>query len=54
MRGSLILIVAIGALWVVDVMAFDSRYSGSVWQATKQQGQQLNYEVRRWLSRANF
>jgi hypothetical protein len=53
MRGFLILVVAIGAFWAIDVLAFDSRYSNAVWRETKYQAQQFNYEVKRWLNRGN-
>jgi len=49
MRGLLILIVAVGGL-AIDAVAFGGRYSDAAWQAAKYQGQQMNDEIRRWMS----
>jgi hypothetical protein len=54
MRNLLALIAAIGVLWAIDFVAFDARYSRAVWQGANFQGQKFNYEVQRWLKKANF
>jgi hypothetical protein len=48
------LILAIGALWAVDVIANDSRYSSNVWREASHQGQQFQQSVHRWLKKAGF
>jgi lysylphosphatidylglycerol synthetase-like protein (DUF2156 family) len=37
------------ALWLADVMFYDSRYSNQIWFELNQQAQKANYEVRRWV-----
>jgi hypothetical protein len=45
------LIVFIGALWVVDAIAFGGRYSAAVWQGANDQGQQVRYQVDSLISK---
>jgi hypothetical protein len=53
MRGFVILI-AICALWAVDRLAFESRYSEAIWHEAKHQGQLFNLEVACWVDKINF
>jgi hypothetical protein len=41
MRSFFGLILAIGALWALDVYAFDGHYSRAIWQEAQSQGQQF-------------
>ena len=54
MRIFLILVVAVGSLRAIDEFRLDSRYSRAVWQEANFQGQKFNYEMQRWLRKANF
>jgi hypothetical protein len=51
MRSFFVLILAIGALWAIDVFAFHGRYSQFIWQQAKFQGRQFEYQVNRTLDR---
>jgi hypothetical protein len=51
MRSFFVLILAIGALWAIDVFTFHGRYSQFIWQKAKFQGRQLEYQVNRTLDR---
>ena len=51
---SLLVLAAIGALWAIDVSAFNARYSSAVWQDVNSRGQQLNYEIQRRLKKLSF
>jgi hypothetical protein len=53
-RGFLISTMALGAVWVFDWLALESRYSRSVWREANYHGERFNYEVKRWLHRASF
>ena len=48
------LVAVISALWAIDVLAFNGRYSQAFWLQAYYQGQQFNYAVKRWLDHASF
>jgi hypothetical protein len=54
MRGFLLLISALGFLWLVDVLAFDARYSKRGWGEAKLRGHQFSFEVQRYLRKVDF
>lgn len=43
------LLLIVGVLWVIDLFAFNARYSAAIWQDVKIQGQQFSYNVEHWL-----
>ena len=45
------LLLLVGALWAVDAVAFDGRYSNAISQQAKYQGQMVRYEIRDWFTR---
>jgi hypothetical protein len=49
MRAVLFVAALIAAIWVIDAVVFDSRYSQVAWQETKNRAQQFNYDVRYYL-----
>ena len=51
MRAFIAILVVIGALWAIDVVTLDGRYSDPVWHAVKQQAHDLNDQISRWLSK---
>jgi hypothetical protein len=51
MRSFFTLLIAIGALWAIDVIALDSRYSEPLWRDVKHQAQNFNNEISRWLNK---
>jgi nitrate reductase NapE component len=48
-RGFLILIFLIGAVWAIDTVAYDGHYGRVAWMEAKHHGQKANHEVRTWL-----
>ena len=42
--------VVIGALWFLDVYAFNGRYSEAIWQDASAQGQRFSDQIQRWLN----
>ena len=52
MRAIFVLTVLIGVFWAIDTLAFDGRYTQTVWREAKYQGQQINYEIQYWLRKA--
>jgi hypothetical protein len=47
MRALTILIAAVCVSWVVDHFEFEGRYGSSIWRATQNKAEMLNYEVKR-------
>jgi hypothetical protein len=47
----LMVLMAIGALWGVDRLAFDGRYNDAFWREAKYQGELFNHEIGRWLDK---
>jgi hypothetical protein len=43
------LIVFIGALWLVDALAFGGRYRIAIQEQAIYQGQTVRYEIRDWF-----
>ena len=43
------LIVLIGALWLVDALAFGGRYGMAIQEQANYQGQTVRYEIRDWF-----
>ena len=54
MRNVLVLLLALGVLWSIDVLAFDGRTSTAVWEETGVQGQIVKNDVQRWLRKRGF
>ena len=54
MRGLFFLILIVGAFWILDMYAFNGRYSQAAWAEARSQGQQLQYEVRRLLDKTGL
>ncbi|HWM82069.1 MAG TPA: hypothetical protein VNQ56_08395 [Pseudolabrys sp.] len=51
MRGFIIIAIAIGAVWIVDRLALQSRYSNAVFREAQYQAQLFNIEIEHWLRR---
>jgi ABC-type xylose transport system permease subunit len=52
MRGLvLVILILTAALWAVDLLALESRYSAAIWRVAQSKGRLVNYEVQRWLAR---
>jgi hypothetical protein len=45
MRTFFVTAVVVAALWVLDVWAFESRYSKAVWAHATDQGTMFQYQV---------
>jgi hypothetical protein len=54
MRKLVILIFAIGTVWVIDQLAFERRYSDAAWREANYQGQLFNYKLKHWLRNAGL
>jgi hypothetical protein len=51
MRQLWTVLIVTCAAWAVDVLAFDGRYSRTIWQQAAYHGQQFGSDVKRWLDR---
>lgn len=49
MRTWLLMLLLVGAVWVLDEVAFDGRYSRAAWVEAKYRGQQFAHEVEYWF-----
>ena len=54
MRNVLALLLALSALWSIDVVVLDGRCSQAVWEETGVQGKILKNDVQRWLKQRGF
>jgi hypothetical protein len=53
-RGFLILVFLIGAVWAIDTFAFNGHYGRVAWMEAKYHGEKANNEVRNWLKKNGF
>jgi hypothetical protein len=51
MRAFVSMIVLGAALWAVDRIAFEGRYSNAIWREATNEGQRFNQEVNRWWNK---
>jgi hypothetical protein len=47
-------LVAMIAIWAIDTLAFESRFTQAAWQEAKYQGHQLNYYMGSKFKRAGL
>jgi hypothetical protein len=50
MRAASVLLLLVVALWAIDVFALRGRYTGGFNQVIEAQAQQVNGQIKRWLS----
>jgi hypothetical protein len=50
MRAASVLLILAVALWTIDVFALRGRYTGGFNQIIEAQAQQVNSQIKRWLS----
>jgi hypothetical protein len=49
MRILLFIVFCVAALWLSDVLFFESKYSNEIWNEMNQEARKINYEIQRWI-----
>jgi hypothetical protein len=53
MRVALVLLGILAALFALDELVYHGHYREAAWDAAKDQGAQIDYEIRYWIRRAS-